>query len=72
MNFTFSLAFEQRTLPAVGALWTVLLFAMILGLGPPFALQQENGGGEGPTSSPVDPAAASLAKPLLAYITPSG
>lgn len=62
LNFTFSLAFEQRTLPAVGALWTVLLFAMILGLGRSFALEQENGVWEGLTSSPVDPGAIFLAK----------
>ena len=54
LNFTFSLAFEQRTLPAVGALWTALLFATILGLGRSFALEQENGVWEGLTNSPVD------------------
>lgn len=55
LNFTFSLAFEQRVLPAVGALWTALLFSMILGLGRSFALEQENGVWEGLTNSPVDP-----------------
>lgn len=54
LNFTFSLAFEQRTLPAIGALWTALLFSTILGLGRSFALEQENGVWEGLVNSPVD------------------
>ena len=62
LNFTFSLAFEQRTLPAVGALWTALLFATILGLGRSFALEQENGVWEGLTNSPVDPGVIFSAK----------
>ena len=62
LNFTFSLAFEQRMLPAVGALWTALLFAMILGLGRSFALEQENSVWEGLTNTPVDPGVIFSAK----------
>ena len=55
LNFTFSLALEQRTLAAVGALWTALLFAMLLGLGRSFTLEQENGAWEGLSLAPLDP-----------------
>lgn len=62
LNFTFSLALEGRTLPAVGALWTAILFSMMLGLGRAFALEQENGVWEGLTLAPVDPGALFSAK----------
>ena len=64
LNFTFSLALEQRTLPAIGAFWTALLFAMILGLGRAFAIDQENGAWEGLTLAPLDPGVLFTAKLL--------
>lgn len=62
LNFTFSLALEGRVLPAVGALWTAILFAMILGLGRGFSLEQENDAWEGLTLAPVDPGVLFTAK----------
>lgn len=62
LNFTFSLAIEGRVLASVGALWTALLFAMVLGLGRAFALEQENSVWEGLTLTPVDPGVIFTAK----------
>lgn len=68
LNFTFSLALEQRILAAIGALWTALLFALILGLGRAFAIEQENGAWEGLTIAPVDPGVIFTAKLLTNLI----
>lgn len=62
LNFTFSLAIEGRVLASVGALWTALLFATILGLGRTFALEGENGAWEGLTLTPLEPGALFTAK----------
>lgn len=62
LNFTFSLAIEQRVLASAGAFWTALLFAAILGLGRAFALEQENGAWEGLTFSAVEPGVLFSAK----------
>lgn len=64
LNFTFDLAVEGRVLAAVGALWTAILFATILGLGRAFAVEQENGVWEGLTLAPVEPGALFVAKLL--------
>ncbi|MBF6611683.1 MAG: heme exporter protein CcmB [Chloroflexi bacterium] len=71
LNFTFSLAIEQRLLASVGALWTALLFAMLLGLGRAFALEQENAVWEGLTLAPIEPGvlfAAKLVSNLLLLV----
>lgn len=62
LNFTFSLAAEQGPLAAVGALWTAILFAMILGLSRVYGLEQENGVWEGLSLAPVEPGLLFVAK----------
>jgi len=62
LNFTFNLALETGPVAAVGAFWTALLFATILGLGRAFALEAENGVWEGLTLTPLDPGGLFLAK----------
>ncbi len=62
LNFTFNLALESRVATAVGAFWTALLFATILGLGRVFVLDGENGVWEGLTLILLDPGGLFLAK----------
>lgn len=64
LNFTFNLALEAQLPAAVGAFWTALLFAMILGLGRAWAGEQENGVWEGLTLAPVGAGGLFLAKLL--------
>jgi len=62
LSFTFGLGIEQQLPAAVGAFWTSLLFATILGLNRAFALEGENGVWEGLVLAPLEPGALFLAK----------